>query len=185
MDGTGDEAPRGDLEFATTPRLVRQAGARAPEAEAVVDVDAGVTLTYEALADAVLDAARAYTANGVQPGDRVGVWAPNIWEWIVGALGAQSAGAILVPLNTRFKGAEAAYVLRKSGARALATVNGFLGTDYLSMLDGHDLPDLTTRIVLRGDVPSGAIGWSDFVASGEKIDREAALETAMAVEPDD
>src|SRR5690242_7479240 len=114
-------APRGDLEFGTTPRLVQQAAARNPDGEAVVD--AGVTLTYRALAERVLDAARALTATGIRPGDRVAVWAPNIWEWVVAALGAHTARAILVPINTRFKGAEGAYVLQKSGARALFTVN--------------------------------------------------------------
>jgi acyl-CoA synthetase (AMP-forming)/AMP-acid ligase II len=185
MDGATDAAPRGDLEFGTTPRLVRQAAERAPGAEAVADIDAGVSLTFAELADHVLDAARAYAANGVERGDRVAIWAPNVWEWIVAALGAQSAGAILVPLNTRFKGAEAAYVLRKSGARALVTVNGFLGTDYLSMLEGHDLPDLAIRVVVRGDVPAGAVAWKDFVATGATVARDAALANAMAVQPDD
>ena len=58
-------------------------------------------------------------AAGLQPGDRVGVWAPNIAEWVIAALGAIGAGGVLVPLNTRFKGAEAAFVLGRSGARFL------------------------------------------------------------------
>ena len=73
-------------------------------------------------------------AAGLEPGDRVGIWAPNIAEWVFAALGALGAGGVLVPLNTRFKGAEAAYVLGRSGARFLCTVNGFLGTDYVAML---------------------------------------------------
>src|SRR5215471_11276979 len=108
-------APRGDLEFETIPRLVEIAAERWPDADAIVDVDAGVRRTYREFADDVLTAARAFRASGIQPGDRVGVWAPNIWEWPVAALGAQTAGAVLVPLNTRFKGAEAAYVIRRSG----------------------------------------------------------------------
>ena len=55
-------------------------------------------------------------ASGVAPGERVAVWAPNSAEWMLAALGALRAGAVLVPLNTRFKGAEAAYILRASGA---------------------------------------------------------------------
>ena len=60
------------------------------------------------------------------------------------------AGAVLVPLNTRFKGPEAAYVLRASRARALFTVRGFLGIDYPAMLEDEDVPDLE-RIVLLDD----------------------------------
>ena len=58
-------------------------------------------------------------ADGVGPGDRVAIWAPNCAEWMLAALGALRAGAVLVPLNTRFKGAEAAYILRASGATTL------------------------------------------------------------------
>ena len=64
----------------------------------------------------------------------MGIWSPNCAEWVIAALGAVGAGALLVPLNTRFKGAEAAYILRRSGARLLFTVEGFLGTDYPRLL---------------------------------------------------
>src|SRR3954469_17693685 len=146
---------RGDLEFETIPRLVEIAATRQPDADAIVDVDAGVSRTYAEFATDVLTAARAYAASGIGPGDRVAVWAPNIWEWPVAALGAQAAGGVLVPLNRRFKGAEAAYVLRRSGAKALITVNGFLDTDYVAMLQKaaseEPLPDLATIVVARGD----------------------------------
>ena len=78
----------------------------------------------------------ALMASGVEPGDRVAVWAPNSLEWIVAALGVTTAGGVLVPVNTRFKGAEAAYILARSGARALFTVRGFLDTDYPALLAG-------------------------------------------------
>ena len=56
--------------------------------------------------DEVREAARAFVASGLQPGDRASVWAPNIHQWIVAALGLYSAGGVLVPLNTRFRGTE-------------------------------------------------------------------------------
>ena len=185
-----DSDTRGDLEFGTTPRLVRIMAERRGDAEAIVDVDAGVTLTYRDLADRVHEAARAFIAAGIEPGDRVAVWAPNIWEWPVAALGAQSAGAILVPLSTRFKGREAAYVLGKSGARALFTVSGFLDIDYVAMLrDLGDLdsllPDLSTIVVMRGDVSGGTRSWDDFIAGGELVSADTAAERAEAVQPDD
>ncbi len=65
-------------------------------------------LSFRALAAEVRRAARAFVAAGVARGDRVAIWAPNHWEWIVAAIGLQSAGAVLVPLNTRFKGARPA-----------------------------------------------------------------------------
>ena len=91
------------------------------------------------LADEVERATRALMALGVGKGDRVAQWAPNIWEWIVAALATHAAGGVLVPINTRFKASEAAYVLEKSGARVLFTVNGFLGNDYVAMLRASDV----------------------------------------------
>ncbi len=158
---------RGDLEWGSIPALARSAAERFGSDEAVVDGD--VTLSFTDLAGAAAEAGRAFVAAGVEPGDRVAVWSPNVHEWIVALLGLQSAGAVLVPVNTRYKGAEAAYLLQASRARALVAVNGFLGNDFLAMLDGHDLPHLEHRIVLRGDVPAGATSWSDFLATADEV----------------
>jgi acyl-CoA synthetase (AMP-forming)/AMP-acid ligase II len=182
--------PRGDLEFGTTPRLVRIAAERHGDAEALVDESDGTTLTYTELAARVLDAARAFVAAGIEPGDRVAIWAPNVWEWPVLALGAHSAGAIVVPLNTRFKGPEAAYVLGRSGAKVLATVTGFLDTDYVALLRGAvdveaELPALGTIVTVRGAAPAGTVTFADFVAAGASVDAAVAVARADAVQPDD
>src|SRR5690606_20253141 len=87
-------------------------------------------------------AAAAFIAAGVERGDRVAIWAPNCAEWVIALFGLQSAGAVLVPLNTRYKGAEAADIVDRSRARILVTVDGFLGNHYPAMLTGHDLPHL-------------------------------------------
>ena len=152
--------PRGDLQWGTIPGLVEDAAARFGEAEALVDAHGpgGTTtrLTFDQLAEQAAAATRAIVANGIERGDRVAIWAPNCAEWVIAALGAVGAGALLVPLNTRFKGAEAAYILRQSGARLLFTVEGFLGTDYPKLLDeavaaGEPVPDLERVVVLRTD----------------------------------
>jgi acyl-CoA synthetase (AMP-forming)/AMP-acid ligase II len=180
---------RGDLEWGTIPRLVRSSASRFPAREAIVDVDAGVTLTFPQLAAAAHDAARAFLAHGIEPGDRVAVWAPNVWEWVVAAIGAQSAGAVLVPLNTRFKGREAAYILGRARVRALLTISGFLDTDYVALLRDavdvtEELPDLEAIVVLRGDAPAGTLTWGDFVARGDVVTSEEAEDRAQQVEPD-
>ena len=172
-DGVSDVTdPRGDLQWGTLPGLVQDAAARFGEAEALVDRNGpGGTTTrwsFDRLAEEVAAATRAVVAHGIEPGDRVAVWAPNCAEWVVAALGSVGAGAVLVPLNTRYKGAEAAYILRASGARLLFTVQGFLGTDYPGLLaeavaGGADLPDLERVVVLRNDgvtTPSGVGGVS-------------------------
>ena len=118
--------------------------------------DGSIRLTYAELFDEARTFAAALAASGVEPGDRVAIWAFNSAEWVVAALGLWQAGAVLVPVNTRFKGGEAADLLARSRARALVTVTDFLGTDYVDMLrsTATELPDLETIIVARGPVPS-------------------------------
>ncbi len=160
--------PRGDLQWGTIPALVEDAAARFGRSEALVDPQGSggpLRLSFDHLADEVAAATRAIVANGIERGDRVAIWAPNCAEWVIAALGAVGAGAVLVPLNTRFKGPEAAYVLRESGARFLLTVTGFLGTDYPRMLDqavasGERVPDLERTVLLRpgeGMPPPGSV----------------------------
>jgi HIP---CoA ligase len=117
----------------TIPDVVRQAAETFGDAEAVVDGDRRVT--FARLAEMVQRAGAGCVARGVQPGDRVAIWGPNTLEWVVAALGAVSAGAALVPLNTRFKGDEAAYILDKSRAVFTFVAPPFLGNDYGAMLD--------------------------------------------------
>ncbi len=185
-----EDAPRGDLEFGTTPRLVRMAAKRHGEAIAFNDESDGTSITYDEFANRVADAARAFMAAGIERGDRVAIWAPNIWEWPVVALGAQSAGAIVVPLNTRFKAAEAAYVLQRSGAKLLATVTDFLSTNYVSLLlDVVDpqvgLPALENIIVLRGDAEECTTAFDDFISAGASVNPELADARAAEVTPED
>jgi HIP---CoA ligase len=181
---------RGDLEWGTIPHLLRSSADRFSAREAIVDVSDGMTLSFTGLAAAAHDAARAFMSAGIERGDRVAIWAPNIWEWVVAALGLQSAGGVLVPLNTRFKGREAAYILGKARAKALVTITGFLDTDYVALLrDAVDveseLPDLEAIVVLRGDAPDGTQSWPEFLAAGSAVSSAEAGVRALSVEPDD
>lgn len=157
----------------------------AGEAEAVVDGE--VRWSSAQLASQVRRAAAAMMARGVERGDRVAVWAPNGRFWIVAALGLQAAGATLVPINTRFKGAEAAPLLARTRARILFTVTGFLDIDPVKMLADADveLPALEEIVVLDGEVPPSAISWPDFVAHGEEVS-DADVDARIALlGPDD
>ncbi len=180
---------RGDVEWGTIPRLVRSAAERYPDVEAMVDRDGEreIRWTFPEYAQRIDEAARAFVASGLEPGDTVAVWAPNIHEWAVAALGIHSAGGVLVPLNTRFKGREASYILQKSKARMLFTVTSFLDVDYVQMLRDHDaaLPHLREIVVLRGSVPDGCTAYADFLARSASVDTETAEVRALAVKPDD
>src|SRR4051794_39125228 len=182
--GTVPLVARADLEFRTIPALVRASADRFADLDGLVDGD--LRLTFPELAERIEATSRAFIASGLQPGDRVGIWAPNIAEWVFAALGAIGAGGVLVPLNTRFKGAEAAYVLGRSGARFLCTVTGFLDTDYVAMLRDTGAPDtLEHIIVLQGDPPDGTTSFAEFLSHASEVSTDIARARADAVGPDD
>ena len=148
--------------------------------------DEGIRLTYAQLREQALQAARALIALGLQTGDRVAMWAPNIHEWIVAALGIQTAGGVLVPVSTRMKGLEAADVLQQSDARILFCIGDFLGQYFPRLLEGHALPGLRHRIVLRAGKrrQEGTLDWESFLSHATVTD-DATLARRMAeVSPD-
>jgi len=150
-------------------------------------VDGTTRLTYAGLVERARAFGAALVASGIQAGDRVAIWCGNSAEWVIAALGLWEAGATLVPVNTRFKGAEAADILGRSRARALVTVTDFLGTDYVAMLraSGAELPDLTTVVVARSTPDAGAVGWDDFLGRAGTSAREEMARRAAATGPDD
>jgi acyl-CoA synthetase (AMP-forming)/AMP-acid ligase II len=171
-------------EATTFSAVVEQAAARHGDREALVDGE--LRLSFTELAAAADRAARAYLAAGVEPGDRVALWAPNSAGWVVAALGAFRAGAVIVTVNSRFKGQEAAHVVRTAGARLLVTVTDFLGSDYVALLAAAGAPEcLETTVVLTGPVPGGSVGWDDFLAVGDAVDPAVVAERSAAVGPDD
>ena len=171
--------------MSTVPALLAETAERFGERPAVVDGDN--RLTFAELRDRARTFGAALVASGVGPGDRVAIWAPNCAEWIVAVLGLFEAGAVLVPVNTRFKGVEAADILGRSGATALVTVTDFLGTDYVSMLadSGVELPALRTTVVARGPAPDGTVSWGDFLALATDDARAEVARRAVAVGTDD
>src|SRR5262245_792813 len=133
-------------------------------------------------------------AAGVKSGDRVAIWAPNGLGWIVAALGAQSAGAAIVPINTRFKGEEAAYVLSASKPVMLVTTVGFLGTDTVGMLAGVKLPLPHLRRVVLLEGSAGVRGapkdtdvepWHAFVGRAEEVSVATATKRQQSMRPTD
>ena len=179
---------RSEVTWPTIPAMVRDAARRFGAADAVVDGDRRIGFTD--LEESVTDAARALIACGVAPGERVAVWAPNSLEWIVAALGVTTAGGVLVPVNTRFRGAEAAYILARSNARVLFTVRGFLDTDYPALLAeaGVDLPALAHTVLLTGAPTGDEVGWDGFRDRARSVpapDLDARLAALGADDPSD
>src|SRR4051794_4351256 len=116
--------------------------------------------------------AAALLARGLRPGDRVAVWASNSARWALTALACFHVGLTLVPISTRYRGAEAHDLLARGRARALFVEH----RDQLEAARATGpLPDLDTVVPIT-DGPS----WAEFLADGTPVD--APLDAA--VEPD-
>jgi len=168
----------------TLPQLVRDAAKRFGADEALLDGD--LSLSFAELEARIKTTVRALMASGVERGDRVAIWAPNIAEFVISALAIHSSGAVMVPINTRFKGAEAAYVIERSQARMLFTVSDFLDIDYVHMLkDQPGIDSIKETIVLRGGAPSGTTTFDDFLARAPSVSEHDATARIDAVQPND
>lgn len=165
---------RYDQQFVSIPHAVRIAARTYPHVEALVDGD--LRLTFAELAASMVDGVRAAIALGIRPGMRVGLWAPNSARWVLAALAVLGAGGVLIPINTRFKGEEAAFALKRSGAAALVTVTDFLGNDYLGMVRdaAPDCAALRRVVVASGPAAEPDLSWHDFIAMGRSVSVEQA-----------
>ncbi|MCF2525973.1 AMP-binding protein [Yinghuangia soli] len=174
----------------TVAHLVRTAADRYEDAEAVVDGD--TVLSFRQLADEVMRFARAAEARGLEPGDRVAIWAPNSARWLIAALGVLTAGGTVVTVNTRYRGAEAADLLRRSQAVMLFVHQGFLGYDYVGELAKAAGPSGLPALRLTADVGDAApeaapapLSWEGFLAEAERMTDDHALAVLDSIRPTD
>jgi acyl-CoA synthetase (AMP-forming)/AMP-acid ligase II len=169
-------------QLSTVPAVLDRISVEFADHEALVTDDR--TLTYSALKSEVTQAAAAIIDLGVKAGDRVAIWSPNTWHWVVACLATHYAGAVVVPLNTRYTASEASDILSRTAAPLLFVMGEFLGADKAAELDRATLPAL--RDVVRIPVDEADGTWNEFMARGEQDGAAESVETrAAAVTPDD
>ncbi len=167
----------------TVPQAFAESVKRYASRTAVIGED-GSELSYAELDQLRIYAARALIALGVKQGDRVAIWAPNSVEWIVAGLATHTLGAALVTVNTRMKGAEAGYILEKSGARVLFCAGHFLGQHFPTLIAEH-WPKTLEHVVVIGDAKEGDRGWRSFMAQADKAHTEDVVVAEAKVQPSD
>ena len=117
----------------------------------------------------------------VLPGDRVAIWAPNMNEWVLAAVAIHKVGGVLVPINTRMKGKEAAYILNNSESKILFSIRTFLGTDYFQLLENEDLPYLKYQISLdETEATDSKIAFPALTDKTLDVQLPEVIETDMA-----
>jgi fatty-acyl-CoA synthase len=153
-----------------------------PEQPALLYED-GPRYTFADLEHEARLIARGLIAHGIQPGERVVVWATNVPEWIVLQFALAKVGAILVTANTSLRANEIEYLVRQSGAATLVTISGFRGVDYVAALKQIALTraDLRLYFIPRGDetTPEGFRPYADLRTAGAGVS-EALLDARSA-----
>ena len=155
---------------------LRRTAARSGEREALVVPHQDVRITYRELVDECEQIARGLIARGVEKGDRVGIWAPNRYEWVIVQYATAAMGAILVNINPAYRTSELEYALNQSGVSFLIIAAGFRQADYRAMLaevKGR-CPALREALVLED-------GWEALKrdSSGVSPDRLSAVEATL------
>ncbi|SEC56564.1 AMP-binding protein [Rhodococcus koreensis] len=154
---------------------------RFPEREALVDVPTGRRWTYAGLRADVDALASALLEEGIVPGDRVAIWAPNCPEWVLVQFAAAKVGAILVNLNPAYRSHELEYVLTQAGIRLMFAVQSFKTSDYEAMVAevSPRCPGLDRVVIFGSDE------WASLLIRGDQASSERLTEVQAVLSPDD
>ncbi len=159
---------------------LRRTVERVPDNEALVVRHQNYRATYQQLWDQTTQAARGLLAHGVKKGDRVGIWSPNRFEWVVAQYATARIGAILVNINPAYKTAELSYALQQSGTTLLLLARAFRTSDYVGMLAEvrNQCFELGESIVIDDD-------WESLLRDGETVPQEQVSTLEASLQFDD
>ena len=139
---------------------LRRAAARWPARAALVFDETGETLTFSTLAARVDRVAAALAGAGIGRGDHVAIMLPNRVEWPLAWLGLASIGAVMVPVNTAYRSADAGFLLRHAGIRAVVTLRELVPL----LLDVRaDIGGAFGILCVDGEADGGAIDFAGLV----------------------
>ena len=188
------------LIYQTIGNALQAAAQSFPQREALVVRHQDIRWTYAELLQRVDDLACGLIALGFEPGDRVGIWAPNCAEWTLTQFATARAGLILVNINPAYRTHELDYALNKVACKGLVTASMFKSNDYLSMLAdlapelqtaepgrlaSDRLPHLRTVIRLGEEETPGCYNFDKIAALGGAAERRRLEELSTLLQPDD
>lgn len=172
--GLADTPLLGDTIGANLDRTV----AAYPDRDALIDRPAGRRWTYREVGAAVDAVATGLAARGIEPGDRVGIWAPNCAEWYLVQYATAKIGAILVNINPAYRTSELAYVLGQAGVRMLIAAPEFKTSDYVAMIEEvrPGCADLEQVLIL------GTEPWRQVAATAPDTERLAMIAATLSAD---
>ena len=174
--------------------------AKYPDNEALVVRHQNIRWTYSQFREEVDRLATGLLALGIEPGDRVGIWGPNSYEWATVQFATARVGAIMVCINPAYRLHELEYALNKVECKAIVTAESFKTSDYLKLLENlapelarcepgqlraPKLPHLTTVIRMGSDKTPGMYNFDAVCDMGEDSHYERLVELRGELRPDD
>jgi fatty-acyl-CoA synthase len=168
--------------------------------EAIVSVHQQVRVSYEDLNERAEAIGAGLLSLGLQPGDRIGIWAPNCVEWTLTQFATAKAGLILVNINPAYRLFELEYALKKVECRALILAESFKSSRYFEMIRGlapeiatsepgylksDKLPHLEMVIGFAAEVPLGFIDFAGLEARATEADKARIAELEKSIRPHD
>ena len=184
----------------TIPQLFAETATRYEDRDAAVFVEQGKRFSWRELAQAVDALAAALLKLGFEKGDRVGIWSPNRWEWLVTQFGTARIGIVLVNINPAYRLSELDYALNKVGCKGLVTAAQFKTSDYIGMLNtlapeladcapgelsSSKFPHLKTIIRMGVDKTPGMFNFDEVLAMGGVEERQRLDTITAGLQPDD
>ncbi|TIS16985.1 MAG: AMP-binding protein, partial [Mesorhizobium sp.] len=184
----------------TIPEMFSDTVSRYATLDAAVFVGQDKRFTWSELSDAVDALAAGFLALGLEKGDRVGIWSPNRWEWLVTQFATARIGLILVNINPAYRLSELEYALNKVGCKALVTAVSFKTSDYLGMietlapeiakaepgkLEAKKLPSLKIVIRMGEDNSPGMFNFGDVLAMAGRDEHDSLDRISESLKPGD
>lgn len=184
----------------TIPALFSEIAAANASRDAAVFLGQDKRFSWEELSDAVDALAAGLLALGLRKGDRIGIWSPNRWEWLVTQFGTARIGLILVNINPAYRLSELEYALNKVGCKALVTASAFKTSDYLGMLAtlapelekaapgklvSKRLPALKAVIRMGEESSPGMFNFGDVLAMGGRDEHDSLDRISESLKPGD
>jgi fatty-acyl-CoA synthase len=159
---------------------LRRTVERYPTRDAIVVRHQAFRASYERMWELVEACARSLLRMGIAKGDRVAMWSPNRFEWVIVQYATARIGAILVNINPAYRAHELEYVLNQSGSRLLIHARSFRQADYVALV-----AQVRARCAALRDVLVLEDDWESFLASGADIATSALAERERELQFDD
>jgi fatty-acyl-CoA synthase len=184
--------------------LLDEVACKFPENEALIDIQKGERLTYREFLNRVNQLARGFLKLGLQKGEPLALWAPNLSEWIITEFAVTKIGAVLISVDTNCQLQQLEYLLKQSDSRSLVMTEGLKGSEYIEMiqqlcpevndsipgkLNCPALPELKNLILMSDrSYPrtiQGMLNWREILEMGKDVPDSLLTERQRSCHDDD